>query len=325
MTQGPAAAPARRPLGRSGLSVAPLVFGGNVFGWTIDEAQSFALLDRFVDAGFNGIDTADYYAKYVPGKAGGESETVIGNWLAQGGGRRDRVVIATKVGLPMAPDKAGLSRRWITEAVEHSLRRLRTDRIDLYQSHIPDPATPQDETLRAFDDLVQSGKVRAIGASNHSAEQLGEALQASAKGDLARYETLQPLYNLVDRSGFEGEVQDLCAAEGIGVIPYYSLASGFLTGKYRSEADLHGKARDATVRNYLTPRGLGILAALDAVGAELEAKPAQVALAWLMGRKAVAAAIASATTAQQLDELLAAAGLSLSAGQVARLDEASAG
>lgn len=316
--------PERRPLGGTPFSIAPLMLGGNVFGWTVDETTSFVLLDRFVDAGFNAIDTADVYSAWIEGNRGGESETVIGNWLAQGGGRRDRIMLATKVGMEMAPDRKGLSRGYILRAAEDSLRRMRTDHIDLYQSHAPDAGTPIEETLRAYEELITSGKVRAIGASNYSASQLAEALDTSEVQGLPRYETLQPWYNLYDRANFEADIEPLCASRGIGVIPYFGLASGFLTGKYRSRSDLEGRARADRVKHYLNPRGLGILAILDEVGAELAASPAQVALAWLMARPNIAAPIASATSIEQLDELLAAARLKLDPAQIERLDSASA-
>jgi len=322
MTSTNAAAPERRPLGRSGIAIAPLVFGGNVFGWTADEPTSFTLIDRFLDGGFNCIDTADVYSRFAPGNVGGESETIIGNWLARGG-HRDRLVIATKVGMDMGEDRKGLSRRWIMQAAEDSLRRLKTDHIDLYQSHQADPATPQEETLRAYEDLIAQGKVRAIGASNFDAAQLREALDLSEAKHLPRYETLQPGYSLADRA-FEGPLQDLCAAEGVGVITYFSLAGGFLTGKYRSEADLAGRARARIAGQWLNPRGLAVLASLDQVAEQLSATQAQVALAWLMTRKAVVAPIASATSVPQLDELMGAARLRLSPEQVAQLDAASA-
>ncbi|MGZ8360635.1 MAG: aldo/keto reductase [Allosphingosinicella sp.] len=318
-------APARRPLGKSGFTIAPLMFGGNAFGWTADEPTSFALLDRFADAGFNAVDTADVYSRFVAGNRGGESETIIGNWLKQGGGRREKIVLATKVGMEMGPDQQGLSRSYILRAVEASLRRLRTDRIDLYQSHKPDENVPIEETLRAYEELIASGKVRAIGASSYSAAQLGEALDASAAQGLPSYATLQPWYNLYDRADYEGEVEDLCVARGLGVISFFGLASGFLTGKYRSEADLEGMPRAYRAKNYLTPRGMRILDALDAVAAELEAKPAQVALAWLMARPSITAPIASARTIAQLDELIGAARLRLAPDQMRRLDAASAG
>lgn len=313
----------RRPLGRSGILIAPLVLGGNVFGWTVDEPTGFAILDHFVGHGFNCIDTADVYSAFIPSNKGGESETLIGNWLAQGGGRRDKVVIATKFGMKMGAGKEGLSHDYMMRAVEASLRRLRTDYIDLYQSHRPDDDVPIEETLRGYEELVKSGKVRAIGASNYSAAQLGEAVATSEASGLARYETLQPWYNLYDRGAFEGEVEDFCLANDIGVIPYFGLASGFLTGKYRKEADFEGKPRGYRVKNYLTERGLRVLAALDAVGAEMEASPAQVALSWLMHRPSITAPIASATSIVQLDDLTGAARLRLDAEQIRLLDAAS--
>ncbi|MCK8787797.1 aldo/keto reductase [Roseomonas sp. NAR14] len=309
----------RRRLGNSGLEITPLVFGGNVFGWTVDEAQSFRLLDAFVAAGGTMVDTADVYSKWAPGNSGGESETIIGNWLARRGGRHG-VLIATKCGMELGPDRKGLSRRWIVQAVEDSLRRLRTDVIDLYQSHKDDPETPLEETLEAHAQLVRQGKVRAIGASNYAAPRLAEALETSRRLGIPRYETLQPEYNLYDRAGFEGALQDLCVREGLGVIPYYSLASGFLTGKYRSEADLGDRARAAKARNYLNPRGQRVLAALDTVAGRLGATPAQVSLAWLMARPAIAAPIASATTVEQLDEIMGATRLRLDADAMALLD-----
>ncbi len=311
-----------RQLGRSGLGVAPLAFGGNVFGWTADEATSFALLDAFVDAGFNLIDTADVYSRWVPGHAGGESESIIGRWL-RASGKRDRVVIATKVGKEMGPGQSGLSRAYIRSAVEASLRRLQTDRIDLYQSHDDDAATPIEETLGAFAELIREGKVRAIGASNFSAARLALALETSRRLGLPRYESLQPLYNLYDRSGYEADLEPLCRAEGLGVIPFYGLAKGFLTGKYRSAADLGKSPRGAGIRGYLNPRGMRILAALDAEAARLCATPAQVALAWQMARPGLTAPIASATSVAQWRELAGAANLALGAEAIARLDAAS--
>jgi aryl-alcohol dehydrogenase-like predicted oxidoreductase len=310
-----------RPLGRSSLQVAPLAFGGNVFGWSADEARSFDLLDAFVDHGFNLVDTADVYEAWVPGNEGGESETIIGNWL-QRSGKRDQVVIATKVG--KWARYPGLAPTNIREAVEDSLRRLKTDYIDLYQSHADDPKVPLEETLRAFDDLVQSGKVRVIGASNYSANRLEDALATSATHALARYESLQPEYNLMDREGFEEALQPLCVRDHVGVISYYSLASGFLSGKYRSEADLaKSKARGGTVKKYLDARGHRVLAALDQVAEAHGASSAQVALAWVMAQPSIAAAIASATTVDQLDELAQSASLVLSEGELASLRGAS--
>ena len=312
-----------RPLGRSGLSIAPLVLGGNVFGWTADEATSFAVLDAFVAGGFNAIDTADIYSKWVPGHAGGESETVIGAWLKARGGR-DRVVIATKFGGPMAEDNKGLSKAWMVRAVEESLRRLRTDYIDLYQAHFDDADTPQDEVAEGFAALIKAGKVRAVGASNFSAERLSSAIAAARTAGVPRYESLQPQYNLYDRSSFEGPLQDLCVAEEIGVIPYYGLASGFLSGKYRSVDDLNKSPRGRGVAKYLDARGMRILAALDQVSADLSASPAQVALAWILAQAGLTAPIASATSVEQLGELMTGVRLVLSADQLAMLDRASA-
>ena len=315
--------PALRRLGRSELMVAPLAFGGNVFGWTADRKTSFALLDAFVDAGFNLVDTADVYSRWAPGHSGGESETLIGAWFAASG-KRDRVVLATKVGKDMGDGRKGLSRRWIRQAVEDSLQRLQTDRIDLYQSHDDDAATPFEETFGAYAELIAEGKVRAIGASNFSAPRLAEALAASAALGLPRYESLQPHYNLVERAVYETALEPLCRAEGLGVINFYGLARGFLSGKYRSAADLGKSLRGGGVKDYLNERGLGILAALDALAAELQATPAQVALAWQMARPGITAPIASATSVAQLHELLGAERLVLSPAQVERLDRASA-
>lgn len=311
-----------RPLGRSGLQIAPLAFGGNVFGWTADEATSFALLDAFVDAGFNLVDTADIYSHWVPGNVGGESESIIGRWL-KAGGKRDRIVLATKVGKAMGPGQSGLSRNYIRSAVEASLRRLQTDRIDLYMSHEDDAATPMEETLTAYAELIREGKVRAIGASNFSAPRLGEALATSERLGLPRYEALQPQYNLYDRAPYEAELEAVCIEHGLGVIPFYGLAKGFLTGKYRSEADLGKSPRGAGVKGYLNPRGMRILAALDAVAADLRATPAQIALAWQMARPGLTAPIASATSVAQWHELAGAASLELSAAAIVRLDAAS--
>lgn len=312
----------RRQLGRSELRVAPLCFGGNVFGWTADEATSFRLLDRFVDAGLDFIDTADVYSVWVPGHVGGESETIIGNWLRQRGGR-DKVVIATKVGSAMAPDRTGLSKAWITRAVEDSLRRLQTDHIDLYQSHYDDPATPIEETLGAYAELIAAGKVRVIGASNFTPARLAESLAISARDGLPRYESLQPEYNLYDRAGYEAELEPLCREHGVGVITYFSLARGFLTGKYRSEGDLGQSPRGEGIGKYLDARGRRILTALDEVAAQHRATPAQVALAWLIARPGITAPIASATSLAQLEDLIAAVRLQLDAPAIARVDEAS--
>jgi len=313
-----------RPLGRTGLEIAPLVFGGNVFGWTADEATSFSLLDGFVDAGLNAIDTADVYSRWAPGHQGGESEAIIGRWLRANPGKREKVLILTKVGMDMGEDRKGLSPRWIERAVEDSLRRLGTDRIDLYQSHSFDAETPQEETLRAYDALVRAGKVRAIGCSNFDAAQLGEALEVAEAKGLPRYESLQPEYNLYDRASFDGPLRDLAMREGVGVITYFSLAAGFLSGKYRSKADLEGRARAVRVEKYLNERGMRILAALDEVAARRGAKPAEVALAWVIAREGVTAPIASATSLEQLESLVRAVHLPLEAGDVAALDAASA-
>lgn len=313
-----------RSLGRTGLSIAPLVFGGNVFGWTADEKTSFDLLDAFTGAGFNAIDTADVYSRWVPGNEGGESEAIIGKWLQRSGIARDRVVIITKVGSDMGQGRRDLRKSWIVEAVEKSLKRLQTDHIDLYLSHWPDADTPYEETLEAHASLVKAGKVRAFGASNLDAGQLQASFEAADKAGLPRYAALQPEYNLYDRGGFEGPLADLCRKEDIGVITYYSLASGFLTGKYRSKADTEGKARGEGVAHYLDDKGQRILAALDKVAAETGAKPAEIALAWLMAKPAVTAPIASATSLAQLGSLTKAADLSLSPEQMAALDKAGA-
>lgn len=312
-----------RELGRSGLQVSPLAFGGNVFGWTVDEAQSFRLLDAWLDAGFNFVDTADVYSSWVPGHVGGESETIIGKWLRQSG-KRNRVVLATKVGKPMGDGKVGLSAAYIREAVDASLTRLKTDHIDLYQSHDDDAGTPLEETMEAFAGLIKAGKVRAIGASNFSAQRLAEALDVSERLGLPRYESLQPLYNLYDRAVFEDALAPLCLERGVGVINFYALAAGFLTGKYRSPSDADKSARGAnTTKKYLNPRGLRILAALDAVAATHGATPAQVAIAWQIAQPAVTAPIASATSTAQLDELAKAAVLKLDDDAMASLDGAS--
>lgn len=311
-----------RKLGNTGMTVAPLSLGGNVFGWTADEATSFKVLDAFVAGGGNLIDTADVYSRWAPGNSGGESETILGKWLKKSG-NRDKVIIATKVGMEMGPGEKGLSRAYIMRAVERSLNRLQIDTIDLYQSHQDDEATPLEETLGAFGELVQKRKVRAIGASNYSAKRLADAFRVSHERKLPRYECLQPGYNLYDRAGFEAELEPLCVREGIGVIPYYSLAAGFLTGKYRSEADLAGRARGAKVKNYLNERGFRILAALDQVSARLKSTPTKVALAWLLQRPGITAPIASATSAEQLRDLLDAVALQLDPDSVMALDGAS--
>lgn len=312
-----------RPLGTTGYAIAPLVFGGNVFGWTVDERESHALLDRFVDQGFNAVDTADVYSRWVDGHAGGESEAIIGSWLAADPSRRDRIVLFTKVGSDMGQGGKTLKAAWIEEAVEASLRRLRTDRIDLYFSHWPDPDTPHEETLAAYGRLLDAGKIRAIGASNFDAGQLGAALKASLDNGLPRYQVIQPEYNLYARSSLEGPLLDLARQERMGVVSYFGLAAGFLSGKYRSEADLAGASRRDMVRRYLDARGLRILDALDAVADAHGARPAEVALAWIIARDGVTAPIASATGPDQLDSLVRAAQLSLAADEIALLDEAS--
>ncbi|NBX41483.1 MAG: aldo/keto reductase, partial [Gammaproteobacteria bacterium] len=304
--------------------VSPLAFGGNVFGWTADETTSFALLDAFVEAGFNFIDTADAYSRFVPGNVGGESETILGRWFAaRGPAMRARVVLATKVGLEMGPGDIGLSAQYIRRAVDRSLQRLQTDYIDLYQAHRDDPSVPLEETAAAFDALVKAGKVRVLGASNFSADRLAAALEVSAKLGLARYESLQPHYNLVVRSEFESQLAALCAREQIGVIPYFALASGFLTGKYRSAEDVGKSVRGARMAALLDARGLRILAALDAIAANHETTQACVAIAWLLAR-GVTAPIASATSVAQLQQILPGATLSLSQEEVAALNAASA-
>jgi aryl-alcohol dehydrogenase-like predicted oxidoreductase len=312
----------KRRLGRSDIHTAPLCLGGNVFGWTLDEANSFRILDEFVAAGFDFIDTADVYSTWVPGHVGGESETIIGKWFRQRGNRA-QVVLATKVGWQMPPDGNGLSRAYIVRAVEDSLRRLQTDYIDLYQAHVDDADTALEETLGAFGDLIRQGKVRAIGASNYSAARLTQALDLAEQRGLPRYDSLQPLYNLYDRSGYESELGPLCVKRGVGAITYFSLASGFLSGKYRSQQDLAGRARAPRVEKYLNPRGMAILRALDEVAATHSSTPASVALAWLMGRPGVTAPIASATSSAQLAALIAAAHLQLTAASVQKLNEAS--
>lgn len=317
--------PLYRPLGRSGLAVAPLAFGGNVFGWTADEATSFALLDAFVADGFNLVDTADVYSRWAPGHAGGESEAVIGRWLAARPGMRARIVLATKVGMDMGDGRKGLRPDWIRQAVDDSLRRLQTDHIDLYQAHQDDPDTPLEDTLGAFADLIRAGKVRAIGASNYTAPRLQQALDTSARLGLPRYQTLQPLFNQVDRAAYEAELQPLCVREGLGVINFFGLARGFLTGKYRSEADLAKSVRGPGVKQLaFNDRGWRVLAALDAVAARVQAPLAAVALAWQMRQPGIVAPIASATSVAQWRELARAASLRLSDTDMAELSAASA-
>jgi aryl-alcohol dehydrogenase-like predicted oxidoreductase len=313
----------KRKLGNSGLEVFPLAFGGNVFGWTVDEAMSFKLLDAFVGSGFNFIDTADVYSKWVPGNRGGESETILGKWLKRPG-NRNKVFLATKVGMEMGPNKKGLSRSYIMLAVEDSLKRLQTDYIDLYQSHTDDPETPLEETFETYARLIQQGKVRAIGASNFGAERLLRALEISRQGGYPSYQSLQPLYNLYDRADYETKLETMCREKGLGVITYYSLASGFLTGKYRSEKDMSKSPRGQRAGKYLNERGRRILEALDRVAKERGSTPATVSLAWLIARPGITAPIASATSLEQLQELMAAPKLELSPSEIELLTRESA-
>jgi aryl-alcohol dehydrogenase-like predicted oxidoreductase len=310
-----------RKLGDSGLVTPPLILGGNVFGWTADQATSFSILDAFVAGGGRMIDTADMYSAWFPGNQGGESESVIGAWLSARG-RRDDVLIATKVGMELAGTK-GLAPARIARSIDESLRRLQTDYVDLYFAHKDDPDTPLADTLEAFDRLVKAGKVRSLGASNYEAARLQEALEISSRQGLARYTVLQPWYNLVEREKFEGPLQDLCVARNIAAVPYYGVASGFLTGKYRSTGDVAGKPRARAVEKYVNEFGFGVLRALDTVAAQAGATPAQIAIAWLAAQPAVAAPIVSATSVAQLEELLHAMRLSLTSEQLALLDAAS--
>jgi aryl-alcohol dehydrogenase-like predicted oxidoreductase len=312
-----------KQLGRSGLSLPPIMFGGNVFGWTADEAISFALLDRLRDAGLTAIDTADMYSVWAPGHQGGESETVIGNWLARSGARSE-MLIATKVGMMTGADGRKLSKPTILAAADASLQRLKTDVIDLYQAHADETDTPLQETLEAFALLIEQGKVRAIGASNYTAPRLKEALETSERLGLPRYQSLQPHYNLVERPGYEAELEPLCVAEHLGVINYFALAAGFLTGKYRNEGDFAASPRGAGVKKYLNPQGKQILAALDDIAARHHATPGQVAIAWLIARPSITAPIASATSTAQLDDLIKAASLTLSPADIDALNHASA-
>jgi aryl-alcohol dehydrogenase-like predicted oxidoreductase len=312
----------KRTLGKSNIEIAPLALGGNVFGWTADEPISFRLLDAFVDAGLNLIDTADVYSVWVPGHKGGESETVIGNWLKRSGRRKD-VIIATKVGNVMSPEKKGLSKPYILRAVEDSLRRLQTDSIDLYQSHVDDPATPIAETLEAYAGLIRAGKVRAIGASNFTAERLTASLEVSKQRGYPSYVSLQPHYNLVERADYETNLEPVCVANGIGVIPYFGLASGFLTGKYRTQADLSKSPRGSRVQKYLDEHGLRVLSALDEVATRHNSTPARISLAWLIARPSITAPIASATNLDQLKDLIAATEMELDRESIEILNRAS--
>ena len=313
---------APRTIGQTGITLSPLVFGGNVFGWTADKAASLAMLDRLLDAGLTSIDTADVYSRWVPGNQGGESETILGEWM-QSRGARDRIQLITKVGMDMGEAGKGLKKANIVSSIDASLKRLKTDVIDVYLSHAPDAETPIEETLQAHQALIDAGKVRVAGGSNYDAAGLQAALDA-ADATHARYAVLQPIFNLMDRKPYEGELEDLCAREGIGVFPYYGLASGFLTGKYRSEADYSKSVRGGGMKRYLNEKGLKVLAALDAVSAKTGASLAQISLAWVMARPSIAAPIASATGVAQLEELMGAARLKLDAEALSALDAASA-
>ena len=312
----------KRKLGKSDLEFAPIAFGGNVFGWTADEGTSHQLLDAFVDAGFSFVDTADVYSRWFPGNKGGESETVIGTWLKKDPSKREKIVLATKCGMGLP--SGALSAKNIRESVDASLKRLNTDRIDLFQSHKDDKDTPQEETLSTYGELIKAGKLRVIGASNFEAPRLAEAAKISREKGLPRYESLQPHYNLMERGLFEGALEDECLKEGIGVIPYYSLASGFLTGKYRAEADVGAAKRGAGVKKYINARGMAVLKALDDAAKKTGSNPTQVALAWLMQRKSITAPIVSATSLAQLKDLIASPGVKLDPESVAALDKASA-
>ncbi len=312
----------KRALGKSGLEIVPLVFGGNVFGWTADEATSFRLLDAFVDRGFDAIDTANVYSVWIPGHQGGESETILGKWFAESG-KRNKVVLATKVGFKMGDGSQGLKKEYILRSVEDSLKRLQTDVIDLYQSHTDDAETPLEETLGAYDQLIKSGKVRAIGASNYKGPRVAQAEQVASSHGLPAYTTLQPEYNLYDRHAYETELAPVAEQYGLGVIPYFSLASGFLTGKYQSLEDTKGAKRGSRVEKYFDERGMRILKALKQVSEETGAQQASVALAWLLAQPTITAPIASATSVEQMDALFAAVDLKLSEAQVNALSEAS--
>jgi aryl-alcohol dehydrogenase-like predicted oxidoreductase len=313
----------KRKLGKTGLEIAPLVFGGNIFGWTVDEPTSFKLLDAFVAAGFNSVDTADVYSKWVPGHTGGESEIIIGEWMKRSG-NRNKIIVATKVGMDMGDGKKGLSKSHILRSAEDSLGRLQTDYIDLYQSHVDDPDTPLEETLGAYAELLKQGKVRAIGASNHKAERLATALETGRKSGLPAYQTLQPNYSLIERTEYESTLEPVCEKEGLGVINYFPLAGGFLTGKYRSEKDVAGKARARNVTKHLNERGFKILAALDQVAKKYNATPARISLAWLLARPSITAPIVSATNLEQLNDLVSSVDLALDRESVEFLNKASA-
>jgi aryl-alcohol dehydrogenase-like predicted oxidoreductase len=313
----------KRKLGNSGLEISPLVFGGNVFGWTADEPTTFRLLDAFMAAGFNAIDTADAYSRWVPGHVGGESETILGNWLKRSG-NRDKVIVATKVGMDLGPGRKGLSKPYVLRSADDSLRRLQTDYIDLYQSHIDDPETPFEETLEAYAELIAQGKVRAIGASNYKADRLAAALEVSKKTGLPKYQSLQPNYNLYDRAEYEAGLEPLCEKEGLGVINYFPLGGGFLSGKYRTEKDLENKQRARTVKKFLNERGYKILDALDEIAKKYNATPAKVSLSWLLARPSITAPIVSATNLDQLSDLISSVELKLDRASIDLLNQASA-
>ena len=312
-----------RTLGKLRIPVSPIMLGGNVFGWTIDEAQSFRILDRFVERGFNFIDTADVYSRWAPGNAGGESETILGKWFKQSG-KRGQVVLATKVGMEMGEGKKGLSADYLREAVVASLRRLQTDHIDLYQTHQDDPETPIEETVRTLDALVHEGKVRMVGASNYDGRRLRAAIEVARNAGWESYQSLQPNYNLVTREQYETDLAPVVAEYSLGVIPYFSLAAGFLTGKYKSADDAKGVKREAAVSKYFDERGFRILEVLRGVSEQVGASMASVALAWLLSRPNVLAPIASATKEEHLDDLFAAADLQLSVAEQDALSAASA-
>ena len=312
-----------RALGTSNLQVVPLMLGGNVFGWTVDAPTSFSILDAFVDRGFNFIDTADVYSRWLPGNHGGESETILGQWFKKSG-KRDKIVLATKVGMDMGDGKQGLSKKYILEEVEASLKRLQTDHIELYQSHKDDEATPLQETLEAYQQLIQQGKVRIIGASNYKGDRLTQAIELARKHNLPVYQTLQPEYNLYDRQTYEQDLTPVAKKFNLGVIPYFSLASGFLTGKYKTLADTKGKNRGSRVEKYFDERGEKILKALAEVAQDSHAKQASVALAWLLAQPTITAPIASATSTDQLESLFAAVDLKLDATALDKLNQASA-
>ncbi len=312
----------KRALGQSALKVTPLMLGGNVFGWTADEQTSFRILDRFVEAGGNFIDTADVYSRWAEGHTGGESEAILGRWFRQSG-KRDQVILATKVGMDMGDGKQGLRPAYIRQAVDASLQRLQTDRIDLYQSHKDDPDTPLADTLGVYAELIAAGKVRFIGASNYKADRLRAALELHSTEGLPRYESLQPHYNLLERDDYEGTLEPVVQEFGIGVVPYFALAAGFLTGKYRSAADVEGKARGKMVGKYANDHGFGVVKALDEVAKETGSNPTQVALAWLMAQPSITAPIASATSLEQLEDLIRATELKLPPAAIEKLDDVS--